>query len=52
MFGVLSAKLVENCCMENIWAKMGHLIVKKIIRISLVLNAPTALGKNSIIVLI
>ena len=45
MFGVSNVKLVENCYMENTWARMELLIAKNVIRITLASNVPTVLGK-------
>lgn len=44
MFGVSNVKLVENCYMENTWARMELLIAKNVIRITLASNVPTVLG--------
>ena len=45
MCGVSNVKPVENFSMVNTWAKMERLTAKSVTRISLVLNAPIALGK-------
>jgi hypothetical protein len=44
MFGVSNVKLVQNCYMENIWARMGHHIAKNVIRITLESSVPIVLG--------
>ena len=46
MCGVSNVKPVENFSMVNTWAKMERLTAKSVTRISLVLNAPIALGKD------